>query len=101
MKQARNISSPYIYDKLHSYDKKPLVFTKRYSHKVKERFGRSRRRVEDASIDYMKRYLPHCWSVHLTLSVFRYIMSAGSPASSLSCSKVVEALCILLCKKYM
>ena len=55
--QARNISS--LYDQLDSYDKKPLVFIKRYSHKATGRFARSRRRVEDASIDYMKRYIPH------------------------------------------
>ena len=52
--QARNVSS--LYDQLDSYDKKPLVFTKRYSHRARGRFARSRRRVEDASIDYIKRY---------------------------------------------
>ena len=61
--QASNISS--LYAELDSHDKKPLVFTKRYSYKAKGRFARSRRRVEDASIDYMKRYSPHCWSVQL------------------------------------
>ena len=49
--QARNVSS--LYDQLDSYDKKPLVFTKRYSHRARGRFARSRRRVEDASIDYI------------------------------------------------
>ena len=55
--QARNISS--LNDQLDSYGKKLLVFIKRYSHKATGRFARSRRRVEDASIDYMKRYIPH------------------------------------------
>ena len=52
--QAKIVAT--LCDQLDSYDKKPLVFTKRYSHKAKGRFARSRRRVEDASIDYMKRY---------------------------------------------
>ena len=69
--QARTVSN--LYDQLDSYDKKPLVFTKRYSNRARGRFARSRRHVEDASIDYIKRcliadlyahvYCNHCISV--------------------------------------
>ena len=51
--QAKEISS--LYDPLDSHDKKPLVYSKRYSHKTRGWFARSRRRIEDASIDYVKR----------------------------------------------
>ena len=52
--QAKEICG--LYEQLDPYDKKPLVFTKRFSHKAKGRFARLRKHIEDASIDYVKRY---------------------------------------------
>ena len=53
--QAQYVSR--LYNQLDPYDKKLLVYTKRYSNRARGRFARSRRRVEDASIDYIKRCL--------------------------------------------
>ena len=52
--QAQKISC--MYKQLEPYDKKPLLFVKRYSHKAKCRFARSRKIIKDANIDYMKSY---------------------------------------------
>ena len=52
--QAKVISS--LYDQLDSHNKKPLVYSKRYSHKTRGWFAISRGRLEDVSIHYLKRY---------------------------------------------
>ena len=95
--QARTVSN--LYDQLDSYDKKPLVFTKQYSNRARGRFARSRRHVEDASIDYIKRCLIADLYAHVyCISVGAFCL-LGHQHHALHVV-VVEALCILLCEKY-
>lgn len=80
--QAKEIKRLYL--NLLEFDKRPLMFKSGPYRPPKGRFGRTKRLGGHVNVDSMKR----CF------------LSAGSPASSPAKSRLVEAICILLCAQY-
>lgn len=56
---------------MEDYNKWPLVFERRPLQKPRGCFGRSRKRIEHASLDYMKRWIINSWLV-LVLQCFGF-----------------------------
>jgi hypothetical protein len=71
-----------LYNRLVEYDKRPILFKPRPQRPSRGRFSR-KKQSGHMSVEAMKR----CF------------LSAGSPASSPSASRLVEAICIRLCDK--
>lgn len=100
--QASQIQELYL--NLSEFDKKPLVFSPSVHQAPRGRFARSKSKAQSIiGIDHMKKYvipITNLKNGFLSLPLYRCFLSAGSPATSPSKSRVVEALCILLTEKH-
>ncbi len=93
-----------LYRKLLDFDKKPLVFLPRVQQAPRGRFARSKGKAQSiVGLDHMKKYVICTGGssfIKVSYHLHRCFLSAGSPATSPSKSRVVEALCILLTEKH-
>ena len=99
--QAKEIKRLYL--NLLEFDKRPLMFKSGPYRPPKRRFGRAKRLGGHVNVDSMKRYFisPSIYDRYIIwVHIHRCFLSAGSPASSPAKSRLVEAICILLCAQY-